>query len=202
MSFAIVVGNGESRLQVPARDYDKKDTFACNLAYKHFTPKTLVCCDKNIFIKAFSENAHKHSQLWTRKRWLSKVEAADVYALPEDLPFPVEHKYDRFMDWGSGTYAAYLACNSLHDIIVMVGFDLYSRTGKVNNCFKGETGYGPADSDPVGPGAWIHQFGRLFQHYSNKQFVFLNEPDWKAPEEWRHYENFFQDDIRQLNNLA
>lgn len=203
MSFGLIIGNGESRLALDPSVYDKKDTWACNLAYKEFTPRNLVCCDKNMLTLAISEGASRNSQVWTRKMWASKIALQGIHFLPEDLPFPKESKHDIPLHWGSGTYAAYLACLSPHDILVFVGFDLWgTKDNKINNVYKGQHGYGPADSDAVGPQGWIYQLGRLMTHFPNKQFVFLNVPNWKPPEEWSKHENFFQDDLKQVNNLA
>ena len=203
MSFGLIVGNGESRLTLDTSVYEKKDTWGCNLVYREFTPRTLVCCDKNILITAISERAERSSSIWTRKMWSGKLDLQDINYLPEDLPFPKESKHDLHLHWGSGTYAAYLACLSPHDILVFVGFDLWgNKDNKINNVFKGQNGYGPADGDAVGPQGWIHQISRLIGHFSKKQFVFLNLPSWKPPESWTDHDNFFQDDLKQVNNLG
>jgi hypothetical protein len=200
MSFAVVVGNGISRRGIDPDHYLGKETWACNLAYRNLKTKNLVCCDKLIAIEALACNVSKQSTVWTRKRWFSVIDLEGAEALP-DLPFPKDTNYDREMDWGSGTYAAFLACRSKHDIIAFVGFDLWDNNGKVNNVFAGEKGYGPADAVPVSPDAWIHQISVLMKHFPDKQFVFLNRPDWRAPEQWQAFDNFYTDDISQLVNL-
>ena len=200
MSFGVVVGNGISRMDVDRDHYLGKETWACNLAYKQFKPTHLVCCDRAMAVLALSSNVKDHSTIWTRKRWFSVVDLPGVEALP-DLPFPKLSAYDRDMDWGSGTYAAYLACISKHDILAFVGFDLWDDRGKVNNVFAGEKGYGPSNASPVDPSAWIHQIAVLLKHFPEKQFVFLNRPDWQAPDQWKAFDNFYTDDISQLVNL-
>lgn len=204
MSFGLIVGNGESRLALDPSVYEKKDTWGCNLVYREFAPRTLVCCDKHILITAISERAERSSQVWTRALHFGQFNLPDsIKSLPEDLPFPKESKHDIALHWGSGTYAAYLACLSPHDILVFVGFDLWgTKDNRINNVYKGQNGYGPADGDAVGPQGWIYQFGRLMAHFPSKQFVFLNQPSWKPPESWTAYDNFFQDDLTQVNNLG
>ena len=201
MSFGFVIGNGESRINIPASMLERKQTYACNLAYRLFAPTHLVCCDKQMIFNAYSEGAGNKSTLWTRKKWLSKLAMPGVKALPEDFAWPERCKHDRPMDWGSGSYAALLACANDHDILVFIGFDLWSKDGKVNNVFKGEKGYGPKDADAVGPEGWIHQLNLLMKHNLDKQFVFLNTKDWKPPESWLENENFNHDELKQLNNL-
>ena len=201
MSFGYVIGNGQSRIGIPEKIWEGKDTWACNLAYRQFAPTNLVCCDKAMIIMALSESADDKSQLWTRSRWFTKLALKDT----KPLPVPdiiVETKFDREMDWGSGTYAAYLACLSEHDILVFVGFDLWAtKENRVNNVFAGEKGYGPKDAGPVGPEAWIHQFSRLFTKFPDKQFVFLNRQGWRSPDEWATATNVNYDSISALNGL-
>jgi hypothetical protein len=199
-TMGFVVGNGESRLTVPADMYAKWDTWACNLAYRQFQPKHLVCCDRAMLVAALSDYQNHRSELWTRRRWFDSIAMEKVNQLP-DLPFTQEHRWDRHMDWGSGVYAAYLACLSQHNVLLFIGFDLWGKNGRLNNVFADQQGYAAADSAEIDPSCWIYQFGRLFQNYPDKQFVFLNWPDWPVPEEWEQYDNFNTDDIRQVSNL-
>ena len=202
MSFGFVIGNGESRLSVPSRMIDDRDTWACNLAYRDFAPKNLICCDKHILMTAVSQGAGNKSKIWTREKWFSSMSLEDVESLPEDFPWTHQIKHDQPTHWGSGSYAALLACKSEHDILVFIGFDLWpTKDNLVNNVFKGEKGYGPKDAGPVSPEGWIHQMCLLMRYYPEKQFVFLNYPSWKPPAQWAAFENFNHDDLKQLNNL-
>lgn len=201
MSFGFVVGNGESRLAVPARMLEHKEVYACNLAYRQFKVKELVCCDKRVLATAVSEGANLRARLWTRSRWFSQMDLPGVHVLPENFPWPENNKHDQYMNWGSGTYAALLACRSDHEILVFIGFDLWSKNGKVNNVFKGENGYGPKDADAVGPEGWIHQLDLLMRYYPEKQFVFLNEKGWEPPQQWVDNDNFNSDELKQLRDL-
>lgn len=200
MSFGFVIGNGVSRTAIPSKLYEHKITYACNLAYRDIKPTNLVCCDRHIIVQAIQDGAGGSSQLWTRDRWFSAIAMPGVKILPE-LPYEGNHKYDRPMDWGSGSYAALLACQAEHDLLVFVGFDLWGIEGKVNNVYAGEKGYGPKDGGAVGPQAWIHQISKLMETYADKQFIFLNKLDWQPPEQWLKHENFNTDDIKQITNL-
>jgi hypothetical protein len=201
MSFGFVIGNGESRQAVPARMLEHRQTYACNLAYRQFAPTNLICCDKQMIITALSEGAGKNSCLWTRKRWFHGIDLPSVQELPEDFAWPQSIKHDQPMHWGSGSYAALVACRAAHEILVFIGFDLWSKDGRVNNLFKGQKGYGPADADPVGPEGWIHQMDVLMKQHQDKQFVFLNTKDWQPPLTWTQNKNFNHDELKQLNNL-
>jgi hypothetical protein len=162
MGFGFVIGNGVSRAVVPAKMYEHKTTYACNLAYRDFTATHLICCDRYMAVQAMQHGAFDKSQGWTRSRWFGAIDMPRVKPLPE-LPFKGSHKHDRDSDWGSGSYAALLACQADHELLIFIGFDLWGLGGNVNNIYAGENGYGPATSKAVGPQAWIHQLGKLME---------------------------------------
>lgn len=202
MNIAYVIGNGISRKRISNDWYENRNTYACNLTYQDFTPKNLIICDRPLLVEAISQNAHLKSKVWTRDRWKRHVEAVEnVYALP-DLPYKSVVKHDQPMNWGSGLYAALLACQEDNDLLVFIGFDLWPTSkNKVNNVYAGNKGYGPVDGGPVDPGGWIYQFTKLFELYPNKQFVFINKNNWRVPEQWTNYENFNLDTFDSLNSL-
>ena len=200
MSMALVLGNGESRSGVPSRIYEHKKTYGCNWIYKEFAPTHLICCDKHLVISAVTEGADRRSQLWTRSRWFGKVSLPGAEKLPDETPWPQTDWHDQHMNIGSGVFAAMLAAQE-HDVLVFIGFDLWDKSEKVNNLYAGKRFYADPDSAPVDPTGWIVQFERLFNHYPDKQFVFLNWPEWTPPESWLAYDNFNQDELRQVNNL-
>lgn len=205
MNIAFVVGNGISRTKIADDWYADRNTYSCNLTYQNFTPKNLVICDRPLLVEAISQNAHLKSKVWTRDCWKRHVEAVEnVYALPNP-PYKAVTKHDQPMNWGSGLYAALLACLDDNDLLVFIGFDLWpislKETKKVNNVYAGHNGYGPKDAGPVDPSGWIYQFTKLFELFPNKQFVFINKNNWRIPEEWKTYENFNLDTFDSLNSL-
>lgn len=201
MKIAFVVGNGLTRKKLDPKFYEGKETYGCNLAYRDISLKHLICCDRHIVLTAVSELAGKNSQIYTRQRWLNAVHLEGVLPLPE-LPFKPVTKHDQPMNWGSGLYAALMACKSDNDILVFLGFDLWGNTDNtVNNIYAGEKGYGPKNGTPVDPSGWIYQFTKLFEIYNDKQFVFVNKRNWNVPKQWNSYENFNTDTFDTLNSL-
>jgi hypothetical protein len=201
VTVSVIVGNGNSRKNLNASLLNDKYTFACNYAYRDFQPKNLIICDRPLLITALSEGAVSKAKVWTRQRWYNNINPKkNLHPLP-DLCFEVNQKFDKDINWGSGTYAAYLACLDEPSVLVFVGFDLWDTKGKINNVYAGQNGYGPIDSGPVSPVAWIHQFKTMFSYFEEKQFVFLNEKGWQAPKEWDGCQNCFVDNIREFKKL-
>lgn len=201
MSYSIVLGNGYSRKSVPPRVLKNKNTFACNYAYRDYEIKNLICCDKHMLISAIAEGAAMKSKIWTRDRWYNNIEPKNNINVFPKLPFIINEKYDQPMNWGSGTYAAYLACLDEPNIMVFAGFDLWDKDGKINSVYAGQEGYADTDSGAVNPSVWIYQFAKLFEYFHDKQFVFVNFPDWQEPEEWKKFPNFYKDNLKVLNTL-
>lgn len=201
MNIAFVIGNGLTRKKIDPAFYEGKETYGCNLAYRDIALKNLICCDRHIVLTAVSEGAANKCKVYTRQRWLNAMQLENVYALP-DLPYQPVVKHDQPMNWGSGLYAALMACQSNNDILVFLGFDLWANTDNTNNnIYAGERGYGPKNGGPVDPSGWIYQFTKLFELYPNKQFVFINKDKWRVPDQWAKYENFNTDTFNTLNSL-
>ena len=201
MNIAFVIGNGLTRKKIDPAFYEGKETYGCNLAYKDIPLKHLVCCDRHMVLTAVSELANKKCKVYTRQRWLNVMHLENVHALP-DIPYRPMSKHDQPMNWGSGLYAALLACQSDCDIMVFLGFDLWPNTDNTNNnVYAGHNGYGPKNGDPVDPSGWIYQFTKLFEIYNDKQFVFVNKKQWRVPDQWAKYENFNTDTFASLNSL-
>jgi hypothetical protein len=85
--------------------------------------------------------------------------------------------------WGSGPYAVLLAAIN-HDDIGIVGMDLYSKNGLVNNVYKDTDNYLKSNKPKVDPSYWIYQLGKIFECYPTKNFTIYQDPDWKIPDQW------------------
>jgi len=66
----------------------------------------------------------------------------------------------------------------------MIGFDLWSETKFVNNCYKDTENYDPATKRAVDPRYWICQIGRVFECFPQTEFTIYQKPDWQLPEKW------------------
>lgn len=123
----------------------------------------------------------------------------NIRQLP-DIPFIGEYKKDQPDHWGSGPYAVLVAAQTEDSEIILIGFDLYSQNGKVNNVYKGTNNYNKSDSQAVDYSYWIHQIAQVFRYHPDKKFLILNQRDWILPREWtldnvqfKNFEEFFVD---------
>jgi hypothetical protein len=68
--------------------------------------------------------------------------------------------------------------------VSLVGFDLYSDNKLVNNVYKGTQGYDDSDKSAVDPRYWIHQIGKVFEHFPKVNFTVYRPLGWETPKAW------------------
>lgn len=178
----LVIGNGESRKNLNLTQIKTDVTVGCNAIYRDYCVDHLVCCDRRMVREALDNKFS--STLHTRADWIDTFKKYDNVVEVPKIPYTAEVRADQPFQWGSGSYAVLLAC-SLGEEISLVGFDLWSNTGLINNVYKGTENYSTADRPLVDPNYWIHQFSKVFQHYSDKYFIVYNKADWNVPERWK-----------------
>lgn len=177
----LVIGNGESRSLVDLEKIkDKK--IGCNAILRDTKVDHLVCVDKRMLKEAMNSSYHKDTKVYTRKDWwvLHRLEK-NIRMVPE-LPYAGSDRWDMPWHWGAGPYAVLLGCKVSADVR-LVGFDLYSKDGKVNNIYKDTENYAMAHKRAVDPAYWIVQIGKLFDLYSYQKFT-IYQDDWQLPKAW------------------
>lgn len=188
MSSAFIIGNGESRLVFDLNSLKGKGTtYGCNALHRDFAADIFAACD----VRLATEIAKHGYQVYTRERWLHLfrgVDNAQVKKFP-NLPYKGDERPDEPFQWGTGSYAALLACMSDADNLYFLGFDLYGLKDhtKHNNVYKGTTNYEDENYRAVGPEYWIHQLAKLFEIYDKKKFVFILPSKWKKCPEWEQF---------------
>lgn len=178
----VVVGNGESRTSVDLAALSKKYTLiGCNGIHRDITVPHLVCCDRRMVSEAVSNPNNKNSTIYTRKDWFA--EFPGTISLPQ-LPYSGTRRADNQWHWGSGPSAILVACNLEPATIKLIGFDLYSFNGSVNNIYKGSPNYAGKLSQPVDYSYWEYQISKLFECYSTINFEIYNTSTWQLPLKW------------------
>tara|TARA_B100000085_G_scaffold37582_1_gene30784 strand:- start:828 stop:1667 length:840 start_codon:yes stop_codon:yes gene_type:complete len=78
--------------------------------------------------------------------------------------------------WCAGSTIMNIACNQEQpDEVYIIGCDLYSNTGKVNNMYKDTLHYESGDINAVIPTNWIEQFKVNFFEFPNTDFYKVNQ---------------------------
>jgi len=189
MSTVLVIGNGESRSNVCIKNFSKDYiSVGCNAIHRETVTDHLVCCDKRMVEEAvISENTH-NTAIHVRPDWFRyfrKIRKDKRIVQVPELPYQGDTKKDDPIHWGSGPYAVLLGAN-LGSTIMLLGFDLYSVSGKFNNLYKDTPNYKSADSSAIDPCLWIYQISKVFKHFPNKDFIVWNTRNWQMPKEWKH----------------
>jgi len=189
MPPALVIGNGESRNDI---DLNKAvadhTTIGCNALHRDYAVDHLVCCDRRMIEEAVISNNTQQTSIWVREEWyryFRKTRKDKRIQILPGLPYTGQNKQDKPLHWGSGPYAVLLA-SQLNDSIAMLGFDLYSLNGRVNNVYKGTSNYANADGHPVDYVFWVCQIAKVFKHSPNKSFEIYNRKDWQMPKQWQY----------------
>jgi hypothetical protein len=189
MTTALVVGNGESRNSVDLNCFTKDyETIGCNALHRDYKVDHLVCCDRRMIEESIKSENTNYTQIYVRPDWFRyfrKVRKDKrIHSVPE-LPYNGDKKEDQPLHWGSGPYAVLLA-SQLQDTVMMIGFDLYSSDGFVNNIYKGTDNYALPQSNPVDYVFWIYQIAKVFKHNPEKYFIVWNHAEWNMPKQWNY----------------
>ena len=136
-------------------------------------------------LEAVQNPRNNNTTIYTRDNWSNAfIKFKNVVTVPP-VPYQGTARADEPMNWGSGAYAILVAAMYSDDIHI-IGFDLVSNNGKVNNIYKDTPNYNKADSHAVDPNYWIYQIGRIFASMPNKYFTVYNNSDWVMPDTWKN----------------
>ena len=115
------------------------------------------------------------------QQWVTWVDDEDC---AEAIPVEIE-------GWSAGPIAVRLALeNEKPDEVYMIGFDMGSVDGKVNNLYKGTRNYVTQDAPETFSGNWAVQHAKNFEAFPNTKFYKVNSEDFHTEiEEWKDYQN-------------
>lgn len=188
---ALVLGNGESRKNLDIDGFrDQSLIIGCNAIIRDTLPDAVVCCDIRMAKEA--EKIHK-VPIYVRPENMVPLNRIEIYRALPNLPYVGSEKQDQPRHWGSGPYAVLLATELGCSTVMLAGFDLYSKDGKINNLYKGSEHYLPATANAVDPSYWIYQISKIFELNPFVTFVILNEEGWQMPAEWQKENVKFED---------
>ena len=130
------------------------------------------------------------------QQWVTWVDDEDCVE-----PIPVEIE-----GWSAGPIAVRIALEKENPTdVFLIGFDMGSNDGKVNNLYKGTSNYVPQDAPETYAGNWIKQHAENFAEFPNTKFWKVNtnplgsDENSRFIEEWRDYDNLEYLDYNDLN---
>ena len=78
--------------------------------------------------------------------------------------------------WACGATSGLIALlKEQPDELYMIGHDLNSKDGKLNNLYKGTNCYAPAQQSAIPSVNWIDQWKKLFREFTDTKFIKVNE---------------------------
>lgn len=178
------IGNGESRNSINI-DSLSGLKIGCNAIFRDYSVDHIICVDKRMVNEAIEQNINLHSAVYTRKDWFDYYKNYKNIHLVPDLPYSGTQRSDDPWHWGSGPYSILLAAMLSKSDVSMIGFDLYSKTKKVNNIYKESLNYVSEDHRAIDPRYWIYQTSKVFKIYNNIQFIIYQDNGWELPESWK-----------------
>jgi len=195
MSTCFVIGNGKSRRKEPVEQLIQfGDVYVCNYATVDLPSTHSIITDKDLLIHLLSEHNTKSTTVWTREKWCSSiVHETPLYPLSNRPYAPLERR-ELESNWGSGVHALWKAATDGNAMVVMIGFDLYSKKTN-NNLYSSKPHYSKTPKDPSD---WIYQIEQVFRFFPDTMFVSIQPNTWKAPETWSALDNFSIDSYRNL----
>jgi hypothetical protein len=121
---------------------------------------TILKKNKETFLKQINQSNVSIS--WTKNNDKS-------HSLKEIMPDGKD------MGWACGATSGFVACtNEKPQEVFLIGHDLNSTTGKINNVYKGSKHYGLPEAGPIPSVNWITQWKTLFGKFPKTTFYKVN----------------------------
>ena len=191
----LIIGNGESRQTINLSDIEGIK-IGCNAICRDVKVDHLICVDRRMVQEAI--DLQYKGTIYTRQDWVNSFKQYNNVTTVPDVPYDGDVRMDQPFQWGSGPYAVLLgAYMSTKFTLKLIGFDLFSETGHVNNIYKDTVHYDKGTKDAIDPRYWIYQIGKVFECFPENKFIVYQKSGWKLPNQWR-LGNVFLDN---LNNL-
>ena len=145
----LIIGNGESRQNINLLEIEDIK-IGCNAICRDHKVDHLICVDRRMVQEAV--NLQYTGTVYTRQDWVNSFkEHKNVTTVP-DVPYDGDIRMDQPFQWGSGPYAVLLGANMSTNskfTLRLVGFDLFSETGSVNNIYKDTLHYDEGTKDAI-----------------------------------------------------
>lgn len=192
-----VIGNGESRMGFDLNTLvGHGPIYGCNALYRDFYPNVLIAVDQRMI-----KEIQRH-QLPLSVEFIYRIENGNN---TREL---VSSHDEVLVDNGhaAGPTALDIMCRRYPDMeeIFLIGFDIYSKNGKINNLYKGTDCYSPSDNKATYTKNWVEKLRRTF--VLNPEIKFMRVCDdelnneYRVPS-WVGLDNVYYMNYAYLNSL-
>jgi len=183
-----VIGNGESRKNVNLKSLNGM-TIGCNAIHRDHVCDSIIAVDRRMVTEIVNNSLYQNIPIYTRPDWITNFKNyKNVHVVPE-LPYQGDQRWDNPWHWNSGPFAVLLGCLHNPKTINLLGFDLYGINNRVNNLYKNTKNYDKEDHHAIGNDHWLHQLAKLFDYFSDIQFIQWQTKDWTLPDKWLYSKN-------------
>jgi hypothetical protein len=191
MSYAFVLGNGVSRLEIDLQVLKNLGPiYGCNALYREFAPTVLVSTDRPISEAIQNSGYANEHRMYTRK----PIPGLGAQRVPQD-----------YYGFSSGPIAVALAAMDQHRAVYLIGFDMGPVKGdRFNNVYADSEFYKKSSSRPTYTGNWVRQIQRVCKDFSDVNFFRVMGQTTAAIAELRGIKNLaampIQDFQNRINN--
>lgn len=176
--IAFVLGNGESRSKI---NYSKLQIYGlilgCNGLYRDYRPDFLITVD--------SQMAYEISKSEYIKNWKVLTTYKDISQMHENFILINQSKRRC-----AGVTACYVAISQQIKEIYLIGHDLGTNNGLVNNVYKNSTCYKQAWEDDDSASVYSKDYIELFQKHPSYTFVRVIGKQTKDIKEFHTFKNY------------
>ncbi len=189
LDSAVVIGNGESRKPIDIQKLTGRIILiGCNAIHRDAIVDHLICVDNRMVEEAVANINTSETNIYVRSssyNLFHTVQRRKNILLVPPIPNQSTDRIDQSRNWGSGSFALLIGAQLPNvNKIYLLGFDLYGIDSFVNNLYKNTKNYSDEQSHAINPDYWINQSLKIFKLYPNKEFVIVNQSNWKIPNQW------------------
>jgi hypothetical protein len=177
---AFILGNGESRSKVSVSRLGKHGfIYGCNAIYRDFRPDILITVDSTI-----AKEIQKSGYMDYWKVFTPYKDIADTHK--NFVLFTSQERYC------AGVTACMVAIHQGCKELILIGHDLGSNNGLVNNCYKNSTNYKQAWEDDDSCNVYSPHYITLLQKYPAVSVTRVMAKQSKTIKEFKKFANYHE----------
>lgn len=173
-----VLGNGESRSKINIAPLTKHGLiYGCNAIYRDFRPDVLVTVDSTM-----AQEIAKSDYI---KRWPVYTPYSDIAKTNENFKL-----FSTNVRLCAGVAACHIAIRQGATQIYMVGHDLGTPNGLINNVYKNTANYKKAWEDDESFNVYTPDYLKLFASYPAVEFIRVIAKQTYPVKDFKNYSNY------------